>query len=303
VILALDWIDPAGTMRQACMGEVPSGKVVLCSLDQYSHNGWSMDHQALPPADENILASPDLMVERLLEALGPGPRKAPAAVAVQPHDPGPDIVDGRISVEATARTVVDELASFAPSYLRLPLGWPGSCCRFSDARDYIGFDGGGGIGSGPGMAVGAALALRDEGSERLPVAVLGDGDFLMGVTALWTAAHYRIPLLVVVANNRSFFNDELHQERMARLRGRPVENRSIGLRMENPPIDIALLAEGQGALGIGDVDTPPRLSAALAEAVAHVRAGGVAVIDVSVAPEYARATSNAMLRQAAPGKS
>ena len=61
----------------------------------------------------------------------------------------------------------------------------------------------------------------------------------MGVTALWTAAHYRIPLLIVVANNRSFFNDELHQERVARMRSRPVENRWIGQRIADPEIDLA----------------------------------------------------------------
>ena len=68
---------------------------------------------------------------------------------------------------------------------------------------------------------------RAQGSGRLPVAVCGDGDFLMGDTALWTAAHYQIPLLIVVANNRSFFNDELHQERVARMRiaagGEPLD--------------------------------------------------------------------------------
>ena len=302
VIVSLDWIDPSGTMRQACMGDLPRGKVVLCSLDQYSHNGWSMDYQALPPADINMLASPDRLVERLLDALGSGPDRERVAVTPSRSDPGPDMIEGRISVEAMARTIVDTLAPERPSYLRLPLGWPGSSCRFEDPLDYIGFDGGGGIGSGPGMAAGAALALRDMGSDRLPVAVLGDGDFLMGVTALWTAVHYRVPLLVLVANNRSFFNDELHQERMARMRGRPIENRSIGLRMENPAIDLAMLARGQGAHGIGPVDAPDALARALGEAVAHVRAGGVCVIDVSVAPEYARATSNAMLRQSAPGK-
>lgn len=302
VILVLDWIDPAGTMRQACAGALPKAKVILCSLDQYSHNGWSMDYQALPPADINLLASPDRMVTCLLDAFGTEPRRAPAAVKREIFAPGPDMIEDRISVEAMARTVVDTLAQYRPSYLRLPLGWPGSCCRFGDPQDYIGFDGGGGIGSGPGMAVGSALALRDAGSDRLPVAVLGDGDFLMGVTALWTAAHYRVPLLIVVANNRSFFNDELHQERMARMRGRPVENRSIGLRMEDPEIDLAMLGAGQGARGFGKVDTPEKLARALEEATAHVKRGGVAVIDVSVAPEYARATSNAMLRQAAPGK-
>jgi thiamine pyrophosphate-dependent acetolactate synthase large subunit-like protein len=139
------------------------------------------------------------------------------------------------------------------------------------------------------------------GSDRLPVAVLGDGDYLMGLTALWTACHYRVPLLVLVANNQSFFNDELHQERMARMRGRPVENRSIGLRMDDPPLDLATLARGQGAVGFGPAATPEALAAAIREAVVVVRSGGVAVIDVAVAPEYARATSNAMLRQAQPG--
>ena len=78
----------------------------------------------------------------------------------------------------------------------------------------VGSDGGGGVGGGPGISVGAALALK--GSGRLPIAICGDGDFLMGVTAVWTAVHYKIPLLFVIANNRSFYNDELHQERMAR---------------------------------------------------------------------------------------
>jgi thiamine pyrophosphate-dependent acetolactate synthase large subunit-like protein len=204
------------------------------------------------------------------------------------------MIEGRLSVQAMARTVTEALAPHNPAYIRLPLGWPGDCCRFADPLDYIGFDGGGGIGSGPGMAVGAALALR--GSDRLPVAVLGDGDYLMAVTALWTAVHYRIPLLVLVANNESYFNDELHQERVARLRGRPVENRSIGLRISDPPNDLATLARGQGARGLGPVSSVAALAAAIDEAVRETRAGAVCVIDVSVAPEYSRALSSTLLR-------
>jgi thiamine pyrophosphate-dependent acetolactate synthase large subunit-like protein len=109
--------------------------------------------------------------------------------------------------------------------------------------------------------------------------------------------HYRVPLLVIVANNHSFFNDELHQERTARVRGRPVENRWIGMRMSDPPVDLARLAEGQGAIGLGPVDRIDDFSAALATAVDCVRAGGTCVIDVHVAPEYARAVSSALLRQ------
>ena len=69
------------------------------------------------------------------------------------------------------------------------------------------------------MAVGAALALADTGG--LPVAVLGDGDFLMGGTAVWTAAHYGLPLLIVVANNAFFYNNVVHAERVAAQRQRP----------------------------------------------------------------------------------
>ncbi len=104
----------------------------------------------------------------------------------------------------------------------------------------------------------SALRSRLKGSGRLPVAILGDGDYLMGVTALWTAAHYRIPLLVVIANNRSFFNDELHQERVARMRHRPVENRWIGQRISDPDIDLAAMASAQGAQGFGPVQDQSR---------------------------------------------
>ena len=199
-------------------------------------------------------------------------------------------------LEALARGVTRALATHRPSYLRLPLGWPGEFCDFAHPQDYIGFDGGGGIGSGPGMAVGAALALRDADSDRLPVAVLGDGDYLMGLTALWTGVHYRVPVLIVVANNESFFNDELHQERMARLRGRPVENRWIGLRMSEPAIDLAALARGQGAQGFGPVRTEVELEAAMQAAIGAVREGAVAVVDARVAPEYSRAVSSSLMR-------
>ncbi len=104
------------------------------------------------------------------------------------------------------------------------------------------------------------------------------------------------PLLIIVANNESFFNDELHQERMARLRGRPVENRWIGMRMSEPAMDLAGMARDQGAKGYGPVRTIDALSAAIAQGIDDVRAGAVAVIDVRVAPEYSRAVSSALMR-------
>ena len=118
----------------------------------------------------------------------------------------------------------------------------------------------------------------------------------MGATALWTAVHYNIPVLIVVANNRSFFNDELHQERVARMRNRPVENRWIGQRIGDPEIDLAQLAKAQGAVGFGPLTDGDSLFGTFRSAVEAVEGGAVAVVDVRVAPGYAPAATASMLR-------
>ncbi|MGC1691739.1 MAG: thiamine pyrophosphate-dependent enzyme, partial [Pseudolabrys sp.] len=115
--------------------------------------------------------------------------------------------------------------------------------------------------------------------------------------ALWTAAHYRIPLLIVVANNRSFFNDELHQERMARTRNRPVENRWVGQRISEPDIDLAGMARAQGAQGFGPVTSIAELVPAFQKAIAAVEGGAIAVVDVRVEPGYTTAMTAAMTRK------
>jgi thiamine pyrophosphate-dependent acetolactate synthase large subunit-like protein len=292
LVLSLDWVDLGGTLTAAC-GAVPAGKVIQVSLDHHLHNGWSMDHQALPAVDMLLPAEPDSVVAALLAELGVVAERQritpPAAAALE-------AVTGAISVSRLARILRAVTADRAVSLLHLPLGWNGADWPLLHPLDYIGGNGGAGVGAGPGIAVGAALALR--GSGRLPVAVVGDGDFLMGVTALWTAVHYRIPLLVVVANNRSFFNDEVHQERVARMRGRPVENRWIGQRLADPEIDLAALGSAQGAAGFGPVNDAAELASVLREAVGCVAAGGVAVVDVRVEPGYTPAMAREMTRDA-----
>jgi thiamine pyrophosphate-dependent acetolactate synthase large subunit-like protein len=305
MVVSLDWVDLGGTLRLAHAGRAPRGTIVQCSLDQYSHNGWSMAHQALPPADIAVLADPDRLVAKLLAVLGRDgakvarPKRAtlPAPSAGPSPAPSPSGTDGPMPLQAMAEAAAAILAPEKPCYIRLPIGWPGDVCDFTAALDYLGFDGAGGIGSGPGMAVGAAFALQD--SDRLPVAIIGDGDFLMSVTALWTAVHLRLPLLVVVANNRSFFNDELHQDRIARERGRPVENRGVAIRIDDPAPDLATLARGQGAVGYGPVATLAALRSTLTVAIAKVRGGATCVVDVHVAREYARGIPAAVLSEKA----
>lgn len=284
LVLSLDWLDLAGTLKQAWGTEPVSAKVIQVSVDQYAHNGWSMDHQGLPPADLSFLCEPEPLVSSLKQAVVPRERPQTEAAPVTSSAPPAKANDGSISIALMARKLKEAVGDDTVTLVRLPLGWAGEMWDFQHPLDYLGYDGGGGIGSGPGMTVGAALALKDSG--RIPVAILGDGDFMMGVSALWSAANLGVPMLIVVANNRSFFNDEIHQERVAKERSRPVENRWIGQRIGDPEPDLALMAKGQGLEGIGPVERPDALSAAFVEAIGKVKQGAAVVVDVRVTPGY-----------------
>jgi thiamine pyrophosphate-dependent acetolactate synthase large subunit-like protein len=288
VILSLDWVDLAGALRY--FGPSPTVKVIQVSLDHRIHNGWSMDHQALPAVDLFLSADPDLAVPELVKEIGksPRPHAVPNARQISEKEPA------GFTNEHIARSLRKVLGDRPVTYTQLPLSWEDSWITFRHPLDYVGSNGGGGVGGGPGISVGAALALK--GSGRLPIAICGDGDFLMGVTAVWTAVHYKIPLLFVLANNRSFYNDELHQERMARMRNRPIENKWIGQRMSEPEVDLAAMGRAQGAVGFGPVTKPADLAPILQKAIAEVDAGNVAVVDVRVEPGYTAAMTAAMTR-------
>ena len=133
------------------------------------------------------------------------------------------------------------------------------------------------------MAVGAALAL--EGSGRLPVAVLGDGDFLMGGTAVWTAAHYRLPLLIVVANNSFFYNDVVHagtHRGAAPAAGPELLDRPGHYRPRSGSGGVRPFARLPGRW---PGPRPAALPAALAAAVAGGRSGQCVLVDVRVRPD------------------
>ena len=148
--------------------------------------------------------------------------------------------------------------------------------NLSRFNQFIGRRWHGGVGVGLPASLGAALALK--GSGKLCVAVQPDGDFLFGPSALWTLAHHEIPLLIVLFNNRSYYNDEEHQRLVAIDRGRPVENRVIGIRLEKPNVNYARVAEGYGVRGIGPVTEPGELQGALRAAVRAIKETGQAVL-------------------------
>jgi thiamine pyrophosphate-dependent acetolactate synthase large subunit-like protein len=275
VVLSLDWLDLAGALRQTVTAAPFRGQVIHVSSDAHSHRGWSKDHQGIGPVDVYMICEPDAAVPLLLEAVSE--RRSDLVFPSRPDLPP---VTDILTLRSIAAALESETRDLEVCYTRLPLGWNGAYLHWRHPLDYVGHDGGAGIGSGPGMTVGAALALRDTG--RIPMALLGDGDFLMDNTAVWTAVHHGIPALFVVCNNQSFLTDEVYQTQIAEWRRRPTENVWIGHRLDSPDIDIAAMARAQGAVGIGPVADAGELQAAIRTGIDEVRAGRVCVIDVRV---------------------
>lgn len=288
VVLALDWIDVGGTLRQAYGSDDVAARVISCSADSLLHNGWSKDHFELPPVDCPIFSHPDLLVNALLDILPENRRDCWRGNAPPKKLTQSAVTDSaeELCLSGLSAAMHQVLDSRSVSLVHLPTGWPVGDWYFRGALDFLGGDGGGGVGAGPGISVGAALALRDSG--RLPVAILGDGDYLMGGTALWTAATIDLPMLVVVANNGTYLNDELHQERVAATRGRPVENAWIGQRIDEPRPDLAEFARSLGLSGYGPVERISDLQQVLTQAVLAAERGP-AVVDVRIAIDHNRA--------------
>ncbi len=162
------------------------------------------------------------------------------------------------------------------------LSWPHRLWDFKKPYQWNGNAGGAGIGYNLPASIGAALANKKHG--RFTVAFGGDGDFMFNPGALWTAAHHQIPLLYIVQNNRAYHQEYMYLVAMAARHGRGVDKMDIGTTLKDPNIDYATLARGCGAYGEGPITDPKDLGPALTRAIAAVKAGQPAVVDVVTDP-------------------
>ncbi|HET9619166.1 MAG TPA: thiamine pyrophosphate-binding protein [Pseudolabrys sp.] len=94
----------------------------------------------------------------------------------------------------------------------------------------------GGIGWGLPASVGVSLANPD----RPVVCYTGDGSAMYSIQALWTAAHHKLPLTVVLVNNGGY------RIIKQRLRAFHNDDRFIGMDFDDPPVDFAAVARGLG---------------------------------------------------------
>ncbi len=145
-------------------------------------------------------------------------------------------------------------------------------------HQYIGGSGADGVGYTSPASLGAALANQKHG--RLSVAVVGDGDLMFGPGILWTAAHEQIPILYVVHNNRAYHQEVMQMQAIANRRQRGIDRAGIGNAITDPNIDYAMVARGMGVYSQGPIENPKDLGPALRRAVAVVKKGEPALIDV-----------------------
>ncbi len=160
--------------------------------------------------------------------------------------------------------------------------WPQRLWKMDRHYQFLGASGGYGVGYGAPASVGAALANRAHG--RLSVAIQNDGDLMYGSGVLWTAAHHRIPLLSVMHNNRAYHQETMHVVRMASRHQRGIANAGVGTTLVDPPIDYAKLAQSMGVHGEGPITDPDALGPAIGRALAVVRRGEPALVDVVTQP-------------------
>ena len=135
------------------------------------------------------------------------------------------------------------------------------------------------LGTATQIGISLGVALAHKGTGRIVVDIQPDGDLMFDAGALWIAAKYEIPMLVVMHNNRAYYNDWEHQIRMARLRGTDEGKAHIGMDLFGPAPDFATLARSMGCYGEGPIEEPADIRPALERAIAEVKKGRLALID------------------------
>jgi acetolactate synthase I/II/III large subunit len=161
-------------------------------------------------------------------------------------------------------------------------GWAFRLWDFQKPYQHLGDSGGAGVGYGAPAAVGGALANKKHG--RLSINIQGDGDFLYAPGVWWTAAHHQIPLLTVMHNNRAYHQEVMHIQRMANRHQRGITNANVGTTITDPNVDFAKVAQGLGLYAEGPISNPNDLGPALRRALAVVKKGQPALVDVVTQP-------------------
>ena len=279
---------------------VPEGtKLIRIGLDDYGIKAWPSSYGRLLPADVNILGNGALVLAELAKKCITGKDAGLEKRASERAGKARPIHDGvyqRANQDlkerwwdqkptSTARLAAEiwdaiEEEDWVLVHGSLS-GWERRLWKVEDPSRWVA--GGGGTGTGMGVAMGAALAFR--GTGRVCVSIQNDGDLLYTGGSMWTAAHHQIPMLVVMFNNQSYYQDVGHQSAIARMRERSLETVGIGVSLEGPNTDFATLAKSFSLYGDGPILDAADIAPALKRGLDVVKnEGRLALIDTVVQP-------------------
>jgi len=260
-------------------------KVIQVGLESYSTRAWTSSCGRLVPADLKILGSGAQVLGELVRYCSDGmdgviqdrARKRSASISAIHQSlretAGEQLREklweqrpsstGRLAAEVW-EAIKDEDWLLVHGSLS---GWERRLWDVTESSRWIAA--GSGTGTGMGLAMGAALAHRNSG--KVCVNLQKDGDLLYSSSSLWTAAHHNIPMLVVMFNNKSYYQDAGHQMAVAKDRNRPVDTAHIGISLEGPDTDFAMLARSFGLHGEGPIEDPDEIQAALKRGIKVVK--------------------------------
>ncbi|HKV05677.1 MAG TPA: thiamine pyrophosphate-dependent enzyme [Candidatus Acidoferrales bacterium] len=279
----------------------PGAKLISITANDLFLKSNYQDFQRYAPADIAIAADAEATLPSLMEAVkrqinddrkrtfadrGAKLAAAHQQVMQQTRDTAASgwdaspISTARMSAELWAQ-IKDEDWSLV-SNCQFQSRWPLRLWDFKKHYHYIGGEGGYGVGYGAPASVGAALANRKHG--RLTVSIQNDGDLMFAPGVLWTAAHHRIPLLILMHNNRAYHQELMQIQTMADRHNRGITRASIGNTLVDPPIDYSKLAQSMGMHGEGPISDPKDLGPAIRRAIQVVKSGEPALVDVLTQP-------------------
>ena len=289
-VLGLDVDDFDGALRRTA-----ATSAIHAGLGHLRVRGWSSDFQELPSLDRHVTAAAGTTIRALLEILRAAPVSADVLTARRARlddragaqldrareEAMSQSADGAIPVPRLLAELWPLIAERDVTVVHgepPPWGHERRMWALDKPRRHLGSAAGGGLGDGPGHAIGAALALREEAT--LCVNLQPDGDLLFTPSALWTAVHARLPLLTLVLDNREYRNTVDHAQRLGEARARPAGSRRVGAVIDDPPIDHASMARSMGMWATGPICAPEEIPTALAGALEEIDAGRPALIHV-----------------------
>jgi len=306
VILGLDVTDLYGALvrhdpatHTTVTAIKPGCRVIHVTLSDMAIRGWTSDFQELAPVDLPIVANTKVFLPALIEEIRRQGRGSKSVVDDRRKSLAAQHEEVRARWQSELKRRWDERPISPPrlahevweaikteSWLLVAgafRGWPSRLWQWDKPGLFLGGYGGGGLGYGPGASVGAAIPYRR--TDTICVNLQRDGELLYTTSALWTAANAGVPLLTVMTNNRTYYNDEEHQEKIAIARGRPPENKVVGMRMEKPPVDFAGLARSFGLFGEGPITDPAQIRPAIDRALRVIKQEKrPALVDVYIQP-------------------